>query len=144
MSDLAHHVVLRADLFPHLIYEAPGARDDPRQAPREVASHVEPVLGHDEPGTGITLARAAPWRCLCGRDLALDYRDVPSAWAAHVAGATGLPAGRLEAHMLVEVAGQHPVGRCACEARFQAPPDDPLNGDAVVARWAEHVEGLDS
>lgn len=152
MSELVKHVVLRSDLMAHVIWDDPAAQARHHQArregrppsdwPSEVNSHVAAVHGHDEPGAGVTIHRAAPWSCGCGVDLALDYRDVPAAWAQHAARLTGLPAALLEEHMLAAVAGSRPVARCSCEAQFPAPAEDPLNGDAAVERWAEHVAGL--
>jgi len=140
MPSLTDHVMLLSDLGPHLVYSDPEHRDDPRREPDEVASSIRPVAGHDEPGAGVTIHAPAPWRCRCQRDLALDYRDVPGAWAQHAALATGLPAELLGRHMLVAVAGHRPEARCSCGASFLAPEEDALNGDAAVALWAEHVE----
>lgn len=148
MPSLADHLVLLSDLRPHLIYETPEQRDDPRQPPAEIASSHAPVTGHDEPGDGITVHRAAPWLCRCGVTLALDYREASAAWAAHAARLTGLPAEVLEAHMLDTIrgdAGRLPapsVATCRCGAAFAAPDSDPTDADAAVALWAAHVEGL--
>lgn len=139
MHELVNHVVLLADLRPQLIYETPGARDDPLEPPREITSSHEPVRGHDEPGVGVTVHRPAPWRCGCDIALALDYREVPSAWAAHVARFAKASPDRLEAHMLVAIRGHKPTAICRCGLTFVAPEDDPLNSDAAADLWAAHV-----
>lgn len=155
MTELAKHALLRSDLVPQMIWDDPAERAahfaarregrPPRHWPHEVNTHVEAVPGHDELGQGIGIHRPAPWRCRCPEQvaLALDYREVPNAWARHVARVTGLSAVLLESHMLVSVAGNQPVATCSCGQAFRAPDDDPLNGDAAVALWAEHVEGVE-